>query len=167
MMGVCVDMSDHWVAAESIGDMRQQENERARRVDLRSKHSDNPGSLHRQGAIGELAVSMWTGLPWTGLLFEGANFESFRSLGAPDVGTHIQVRTRPNLRWDLPVYKKDRSDHIFVLALLDNPRVWLRGWTLGALAKQPQYWASFLPRPNYLVPQEDLFVMDLLNARTA
>ena len=163
-MSPVIDMGEYMDVARTVGLMRSHENRRAGRPDLRSKPSDDPELLDYIGAVGELAFSLWSGLPWSGAYLEGEALRNFKKRGHPDVGDCYHVRTRPNMSYDLPVYPRDPGDHFMVLALLDTNsyEVTLRGWYPIGAAKREENWARFLPKPNYLVRQSDLMPMEVL-----
>jgi hypothetical protein len=111
---------------------------------------------HIEGAAGELVVAKVTGRYW------GAHVNRFRGAG-PDVAGGLEVRTRSDPSYDLPVRDDDDDAAIFVLVLGQCPTYTVVGWILGLDAKRPQWRQTYGGRDAaYFVPQAHLHAMDTL-----
>jgi hypothetical protein len=104
--------------------------------------------VHINGACGEMASAKVLGLYWD------ASVDVFKR---SDLPYGIQVRTRSSHSYDLLVRKSDSSDDIFVLVTGDPPSLVVRGWCLGADAKQERFLQNYGNRePAYFIPQSEL-----------
>ena len=122
------------------------------------KHGADGDSLdhHFNGCLGEIALAKWRNTFWSG---------SLGDYKARDVG-RWQVRAAGRMTDRLILHHEDDDEHPFVLALVPHktlPRVFLRGWILGADGKLLQYWTDpGTGRPAFFVPQDVLNAMDEL-----
>lgn len=110
-----------------------------------------------EGALGEAAVAKYRKLPW-----------SIGSIGAPDVGDNIQVRTTDYRFGHLILHKPDRDDASFYLVVPPNPGSMTRlviGWIYGWEGKKDCYWKKDIKRPSYWIPQEKLTPCNPQNGR--
>lgn len=103
--------------------------------------------LHIEGACGELAVAKVTGAYWD------AAIDVFKR---PDVGG-LQVRTRSRHDYELIVRVNDRDSDRFVLVTGRCPRYVIRGFIVGADAKQQRWLKAHGDREEaYFVPHDAL-----------
>jgi hypothetical protein len=146
--------SDEMLHAAQVGIQRQIQNLIEERRPAHGADDQNDWQKQVEGAMGEKAVSVVTGIPWDGNLGD---------LEADDVGPY-QVRTRSQHRYDLTIYPKDRNDKIFILVTGINGKYKVQGWIRGGEAKQRQYWKAYTSgRPAYFVPKEALHdIKDLI-----
>ena len=116
---------------------RQERNAAAFRGDYNM--TQYPYIAHLQGAWGECAAAKLLNLAW--------NIDTFSSRFNGDVGD-LEVRHRPNHRWDLFMHKKDSPEKIYVLVT----GVWalqrVRGWILGEEGLLEKYWGTVPKQPH-------------------
>jgi hypothetical protein len=135
--------------ATEVGIRRQREAERQGKKDRYGFRGD-PYKIHIAGAIGELAVAKGLQVYWGGTV---------NTWGDADIGSRIQVRTRPDVkgRGELIVRPKDNPDDVFVLALGTAPDFKLPGWIAGKDAMKKKWLKDYAQRPPaYFVPHESL-----------
>lgn len=119
--------------------------------------------IDEEGAIGEKAVAVWSGLEWS---FTAKDFN-----GA-DVGGVYHVRSTPHRDGNLLMHKEDLKDpRPFILARVGAaPLVELVGWLPGTECDRQEYWEAgkrkFPNRPCYLIPWQKLRVMKDIPAPT-
>jgi hypothetical protein len=81
---------------------------------------------------------------------------AFDTFSKPDVGS-FQVRTRSRSDYELLVRQCDADDERFVLVTGTMPEFSVRGWILGADAKQERWLRTHGGRPPaYFVPHSEL-----------
>lgn len=102
-----------------------------------------------EAAIAEAAVAKCRKMFWlTG------------SIGAPDVGDNIQVRSTHYRHGELMLHKRDPDNAPFYLVVnpdRDGMKRWVIGWIYAWEGKKDRYWKEKVKgRPAYFVPQEDL-----------
>lgn len=121
----------------------------SKRQDRHGLGADMDGlTKHVMGAAGEIAVAKAMGLFW------GGDVCTFK---APDIGNHIQVRTRSRHDWDLIVRPEDDDDAVFVLVTGSIADLHVRGWISGREAKKDRWLQQYGGRPcAYFVPQSAL-----------
>jgi len=105
------------------------------------------------GALGEAAVASVLDVYWRP-----------GSLGDRDVARY-EVRSTTHERGGLILHESDEDGVAYICAIVRGPEVTLAGWLVGGQGKVTRYWRSDLPRPCYLVPQEELFDIDDLVRR--
>jgi hypothetical protein len=134
--------------AVTIGCERQMESLSSKRRDNHGKSSEGGWTEHIEGAAGELAVAKALGHYWNG---------SIGSFKMPDLGHHIQVRTRSQDHWDLIVRRDDNDDHLYFLAVGKAPTFRIVGFILGKDAKRAEWVSDYGGRPwAFFVPQSAL-----------
>lgn len=146
------------VLANAVALKRNDSQRQAGRADGLVKGS----SLDRdvEGAMAELAVSKALKLPWDGQWLPIAIWDKWKHEGN-DVGKlEIRSTTLPTGRLILHHSDKDHSPYLLVLNA--NPTFKLVGWVFGAEGKQKKYWRNNVPRPCYMVRQEELHSMEEL-----
>ena len=157
-MQIKLSSKDIRLAAE-VAQQRNESQRQAGRADGLVKGS----SLGRdiQGAEAELAVSKALTLPWDGKWLPIPEWDRWKHHGN-DVGK-IEIRSTelPNGRLILHPSDKDHSPYLLVLAH-EKPIYRLVGWIYGVEGKQDKYWRSNVPRPCYMVRQEELKTVDEL-----
>lgn len=118
-----------------------------------NKHGFKAGArtevdVHLQGAGGELAVSLVTGILWQG------SVDTFKKGG--DVGP-LQVRTRTRAEWDLIIRSDDRDEDVFVLVTGSRSEFVVVGWIRAADGKRPEWVRDYGDREAaWFVPQSAL-----------
>lgn len=147
-MSVVVELSrDEMMWAAQGGCLRYIDAQLKRRQENFS-HWD-PWGRDILGCLAECAVAKYKNAYWTPC--------HDRPHGVADLGTDKQVRSSPNPRSPLTIYKTDKSDHSFLLVITQPPKFTLVGWMHGKDAKQPQYWKDTnVNAPAFFVPQADL-----------
>lgn len=116
-----------------------------------AEHYDGWG-IDIEGACGERAVAKALNRYWQGAgTFRGG-----------DVGA-LQVRTRSQHDYDLPIGTTDADADVFVLVTGRAPSFRVRGWVYGYEGKLAEYWGD----PTgfgaaYYVPASALHDLDLL-----
>ncbi len=108
-----------------------------------------------EGALGELALSIHTGVPWN---------PTIDVVGAPDVGPY-EVRSTYDGA-SLITHHRDKGTKPYVLARVgDLPIVKLCGWMWGAESKNPEAWrdqglreggSAYFNHHRTLRPMDDL-----------
>jgi len=89
------------------------------------------------------------------------------SVGAPDVGTFVQVRYTERDDGHLIVHlatEGDNPEHAFVLATGHSPSFDLKGWLYGRECQLQTYWRVDMRSPCFMVPQRELRDVTLLMA---
>ena len=112
-------------------------------------------NAHIEGACGEVAAGKIMGRFWS---------PTVNTFAAPDIGRHIQVRTRSRHDYDLPIRPKDKQEHLFVLVTGKAPLFMVRGYILAADARRDEWLADHGGRPSaWFVPQRALLsIHDLM-----
>jgi hypothetical protein len=107
-------------------------------------------SEHIEGAAGEMAVAKYFGVYWGG---------AYNAWKGPDIGSHIQVRTRGGPYHELIVRHDDADEDAFVLVTGRAPHFTIHGWIYGRDAKSPSWLqthgnrpAAYFISPDYLLP---------------
>lgn len=114
-------------------------------------------SLNRdlEGALAELAVSKAFNLPWTGRFYPIQTWDKWKHEGN-DVGK-LEIRSTDRSNGRLICHPNDKDDSPYLLVLShDSPFFHLVGWVFGKDAKNSLYWRTNVPKPCYMVPQENL-----------
>lgn len=104
---------------------------------------------HIEGAMGEVAASVATGLPWTG--------EDIDTFKGADVGDNVQVRFRPGHYQDLSIRKGDSKKSIYVLVLPADMRNFIFevvGWISAKEGMEEKYYHE--DKALYFVPKAHL-----------
>lgn len=112
------------------------------------------------GAEGELAVSKALGIPWDGKWLPVSIWDSWK-IDGHDVGG-LEVRTTNYQTGRLILQKRDKDYSPYLLVISSRPSFRLAGWVLGHEGKQDRYWATHVPRPCFMVPQNELKLIDTL-----
>lgn len=108
-------------------------------------------SLHRLGAVGEVAVAVHLGLE--AHLFS----EQEARRGSTDLPGGIEVKTRSRHWHDLIVQKDEVPTKKLVLVTAEGSSIRIQGWCLAADVMQPKFWADpARGRPAYFVPKSHL-----------
>jgi len=108
--------------------------------------------VHIEGCAAERAVAKAYNLYWEPVV---ENPEELRG----DVGLgmrSLQVRSTWRRDGRLITHDRDNDEHVFVLVVGRLPDFEIKGWILGADAKQKCFWRSDLERPAFFVPQDKL-----------
>lgn len=108
------------------------------------------------GAIGEMAVSKALRQYWNPAATDGKLSEL-----EGDVGK-LQVRSTAYLDGHLIMYEYDKPDTPYILALVREPWVKLRGWITLETAKQVGEARESKTHMCYWIKQNQLYSMDLL-----
>ncbi len=134
--------------AAQVGAMRHISSVMKGRKDRYGADPDKAWQIHMEGACGEQAAAKALNTHWPATL---------NHFDKPDIGCCVQVKTR-SLDWfDLLVRPSDRDDYYFVLVTGSFPAYQVRGYMLGADAKQSKWLKGHGGRdPAYFVPQKDL-----------
>lgn len=98
-----------------------------------------------EAALAELAVARLYNLYWERLADTPSELEG-------DVG-RLQVRSTWRENGRLIIHREDKDDAAFVLVTGRAPTYTIRGWILGAKAKQEHWWNEGDGRPAFFVPQ--------------
>ena len=157
-MDIKLTLEDITLAAQ-VAQQRNSSQREAGRADGLVKGS----SLGRdiQGAEAELAVSRALNLPWDGKWLPIPEWDQWKHHGN-DVGKlEIRSTDRATGRLILHPSDKDHSPYLLVLSHA-RPVYKLIGWVYGADGKRNEYWRTNVPRPCYMVPQEELKAMEEL-----
>ncbi|HLG28179.1 MAG TPA: hypothetical protein VI423_10375 [Paenisporosarcina sp.] len=100
-------------------------------------------------------------LPWSGSWLPISTWDKWKHKGN-DVGKlEIRSTDRPDGRLILHPTDKDLSPYLLVLSTA-HPEYQLVGWIYGEEGKDPKYWRDNVPRPCFMVPQEQLRSIDSL-----
>lgn len=139
--------------ANDVAELRNKSQRAAKRRDGLVKGSSLGRDL--QGALAELAVSRALNLPWDGKWLPISVWDDWK-LEGNDVGK-LEVRSteRANGRLILHPSDKDYSPYLLVTSEA-HPTYKLVGWVYGKEGKLDQYWRDNVPRPCYMVPQDNL-----------
>jgi len=101
-----------------------------------------------EGAIAELAVAKWAGLPWNG------------SVGVPDYDGDVgraHVRSTSHHHGRLILHDSDADGAAFILVTGTAPRLRLEGWLFAKEGKRPEYLDELRSGgKSYFVPQSKL-----------
>jgi hypothetical protein len=116
---------------------RQERNAAAGRENYNS--TQFPYIAHLQGAWGECAAAKLLNLEW--------NIGTFSSRFNGDVGD-LEVRHRPNHKWDLFLHKKDDPEKLFILVTGQWAIQRVRGWLLGAEGMIDSHWGTVPKQPH-------------------
>lgn len=109
--------------------------------------------IHREGALGELAVSLYFGVEWSRSVGE------FHRAGTSDVAGY-EVKTRSKPYYDLLMRPDIRPDEASILVIGQCPEFRLIGWFDAGHCKRPEWWQTYDERPGaWFVPQSALYVM--------
>lgn len=127
------------------------------------EYADNGGThmdRHRLGAIAELALAASLGLDVLDYWRREQAYDDVRKVIPCDVGRNLHVRATTYRRGLLITHPSDPDDGIFVLAVVDGPRVEFRGWLKCSETKRREWWRDSGPgfgrRPAYGAPQPAL-----------
>jgi len=107
--------------------------------------ADDPWGFDINSAIAEAAVARWLNLYW-----------STGRIGAPDVGTSVEVRSTHRLDGCLLLHPPDRDDAPYVLVTGTGLTRNIIGWITGRHGKQQKWWRTDTGRPAFFVPQSAL-----------
>jgi len=141
------------------GVLRQVQNLKHNRHDKYGAEEMDPWALHINGALAELAVAKYLGLPWTGMGALGDH-------SLADVDDSTEARWVTNAHYSLLLHPDDNDERVYVLVTGRAPSLALRGWKLGRDGKNQKYWADPKGgRPCYFVPQTELEPMTTLSSR--
>lgn len=137
--------------AVKIGGDRRIFNLKNKTRDDSGKDQSNGWHCDIEGAMGECAFSVWSGIPWDG------NFGDYQ---ADDVGVG-QIRTTKYWTGDLWFFKTDKPAKIYILVTGENGHYRLRGWLHGRDGMRDEYWTTKrADRPeSYFVPQSKIHPM--------
>ncbi len=128
-----------------VGIMRQVQNLKNKNKPAYGAGKKKDWQLHIEGALGEMALGRHLNLFWSKGVLRG-----------DDVGI-MQVRTRSRHSYDLIIHDRDKDDKKFWLLTGLNGCYWVRGWIMGADAKNQKYWLDPAGgRPAYFVPAGEL-----------
>lgn len=112
-----------------------------------------------EGALAELAVSRALNLPWDGKWLPIPVWDTWKHEGN-DVG-RLEIRSTALSTGRLILHPSDKDHSPYLLVLSHaKPTFKMVGWILGKEGKQDKYWRDNVPRPCYMVRQEDLRNMD-------
>ena len=140
---------------------RQSENERLGRKGRNKGLETGQAALdkHLIGAAAELAVAVFLGME------EHVFKDAHPVRGSCDLPGKIDVKCRPNHKWDLLVQLDDDLDKIYVLVTIQSKRTFIHGWIHGS--KMCREWIKEYQtgRPCYCVPQDQLNNMEDLKCR--
>lgn len=145
--------------ANDVARQRNESQRSAGRADGLVKGS----SLQRdiEGALSELAVSRALNLSWDGKWLPIDIWDNWKHEGN-DVGK-LEIRSTALATGRLILHPSDKDNSPYVLVLShSNPTFKMVGWIYGKEGKQDKYWRDNVPRPCYMVRQEDLKSMDEL-----
>lgn len=154
---VAVVLTDKQQAyANAIGLARNLVNRSVNRKDNRATGFDS-AQKDREGASGEYAVSLYTGLPWTNALVSGRDVGKLTKRRAPDIGDNIEVRTRTKHWHELAMHRNDNPELRYVLVLSHQaPTYLIAGWLWGHELAVDENWHGNLPYPAWLGKQKAL-----------
>lgn len=161
---------EEWIAACLIGCKRQLASEQRLGAGARPRTATFEEQLekgldwHARGALGELVVAHWLGVPW----------EPAAQHAPADIGP-LHVRSRPLPNGSLLIKSNDVDDDVFVLVTGVGLSYCVRGWARAKAAKRDE-WKYYGPgktkdtgqwRSCWYMPQEHLFTnLDELRKRT-
>jgi len=133
---------------------RNEVNRGARRAD--GKVLSDSLKIDRQGALGELAVSLALPFPWDGKIFTNEQWLRWRQSGH-DLGP-LEVRATKHPTGRLIIHPRDPDDSPFVLVRLHRyPTLEIVGWCYGHEGKDRSYWKDVgYGRPCFYVPNQKL-----------
>jgi hypothetical protein len=157
-MQIILNDTDIALATE-VASMRNKSQREANRPDGLVKGS----SLGRdqQGALAELAVSRALNLPWDGKFMPVSVWDTWK-LEGNDVGK-LEIRSTDRIDGRLILHPSDKDYSPYLLVVAASISTYkLVGWILGKEGKQDCYWRDNVPRPCYMVPQNDLHSMEML-----
>jgi hypothetical protein len=148
--------------ALSVGMNRHKVNRSAGRYD--NKVLADGINVDIQGAIGELVVSKYLGLPWDGRLKNNSEWLQWRKTGHDVSGFEVRFTKHRNGR--LILHNKDKDMSIFILVTQINEGTYeIAGWCLGREGKNPAYWQDVgYGRPCYFVPREKMRKIEAIKA---
>jgi len=141
--------------AAMVGVMRHCKN--LTRPDAYGFQGDGWG-VHIAGAMGEKVVAKYLDRYWSAVVDNPWALDG-------DVGSHLQVRTKPQKRsrdpW-LTLHPKDKDEDVFVLVCGDAPVFELAGWIRGSEGKDQKWWSDPQQTQRYafFVPASQLHPMD-------
>lgn len=134
--------------AAAVGLRRQVSAVAANRKDRHGLNPEDGWRVHIEGACGELAVAKYLGKYWDG------SVDTFRSL--PDLG-NVEIRTRSRHDYELLIRPDDDPNKYYILVTGTAPCYRVRGYILGAAARQEQWVQRHGGRPPaWFVPHEAL-----------
>ena len=110
-----------------------------------SSNPPNAWQMDIEGVLAEAAVAKHLKIPWRPA-----------PMHAVDVGDRHQVRSTQRDNGHLFVHPEDSDNHIFWLAITMGHRVRLAGFLIGSSCKQDMFWNRKIPRPAFLVTQNQL-----------
>lgn len=140
--------------AVTVGNNRQAVHDKVGRYD--NKVIKSGVAAHIQGAIGELVVSKYVGLPWDGKFKNNEEWLSWRKTGHDVSGLEVRFTTHRNGR--LIIHEKDKNRSIYILVNEIGPmQYFIAGWIFGFEGKKDSYWEDVgYGRPCYYVPRDKL-----------
>lgn len=157
-MLVTLDEKDVQLATEVAG-MRNRSQRDAKRRDGLVKGSSIGRDM--QGALAELAVARALNLPWDGKWLPIPIWDTWKHEGN-DVGK-LEIRSTERFDGRLILHPNDKDFSPYVLVTSDShPTYRLVGWVYGMDGKENKYWRENVPKPCYMVPQDNLRSIDSL-----
>lgn len=143
--------------ANDVAELRNKSQRAANRKDGLVKGSSLGRDL--QGTLAELAVSRALSLPWDGKWLPISTWDTWK-LEGNDVGK-LEVRSTDRANGRLILHPSDKDFSPYLLVTSENhPNYKLVGWVYGKDGKLDRYWRENVPRPCYMVPQENLRSID-------
>lgn len=155
-MFVTLDEKDT-VLATAVANLRNKSQRDAKRRDGLVKGSSLGRDL--QGALAELAAAKALNLPWDGKWLPVSVWDTWKIHGN-DVGK-LEIRSTERFDGRLILHPTDKDFSPYLLITSEaHPTYHLVGWIYGIDGKIEKYWRDNVPRPCYMVPQNDLKSID-------
>lgn len=155
MPPIRISLSPEQIAlAQAEAERRQSVNEQAglRGRNRAAARGSQALSLHKLGALGEVAVAYHLGLEQH--LFQ----DQTPCRGSADLPHDIEVKTRSKHWHDLIVQKDERPDKKIVLVTIQSESdILIQGWCVAEEVMREEFWSDpARGRPAYFVPKRKL-----------
>jgi hypothetical protein len=115
--------------------------------------------IHQLGAAGELAVAVYLEME------EHVFTNELPVRGSADLPGKIDVKTIPKSFFNLLVQLDDDLDKTYVLVIIENRRIFIKGWIHGSMINKDWKKEPVPGRPCYVVPQSVLNPIEDLKCR--